>query len=127
MARQTFSKKEHLVSLPDINALFAQKSGMIHAYPLRLIYKVIDSDNPVPALVLISVSKRHFKHATDRNRAKRQIREAYRLQKSILWDALVAKGKKIHLALLWLSDSPVSSKKVAISVQDLLKTLAGKL
>ena len=127
MARQTFSKKEHLVSLLDIKALFDQKSGVINAYPLRLIFKYSNTENSVPALVLISVSKRHFKHATDRNKAKRQISEAYRLQKACLWEALESKKKKIHLAFLWQSDSPVSSEKIASSMQKLLTVLVDKL
>ena len=90
MAQYGFPHKEHLVSRTDIEALFMHKSGVINDFPLRLIYKEMpDTADDVPIKVLISVSKRHFKLAVDRNRAKRQIREAYRLNKAILWDALV--------------------------------------
>jgi ribonuclease P protein component len=46
------------------------------------------ADEDIPVQILISVSKRIFKKAVDRNQVKRYIREAYRIQKSILWDKI---------------------------------------
>ena len=128
MAQYGFPHKEHLVSRTDIEALFVHKSGVINDFPLRLIYKEMpDTADDMPIKVLISVSKRHFKLAVDRNRAKRQIREAYRLNKAILWDALVPKGKKVHIAFLWLSDNPVKSTQIVSSVQALLYALRDRI
>lgn len=79
----TFSKEEHLCSKRLIALLFS-KGSSFNLYPLRFIYH---SPQDVPAgstQVLISVSKRYFKRAVDRNRLKRQIREAYRLNKHLL-------------------------------------------
>ncbi|MBK8657991.1 MAG: ribonuclease P protein component [Bacteroidetes bacterium] len=47
-----------------------------------------------------SVPKRNFKHATDRNRVKRLLREAYRLQKFSFYTALIAADR--HLAIMWV-------------------------
>ena len=78
-----FPKAEHLTSRREIEALFSKGSMAAYKFPLRAIFHISNSES-VPVKVLISVSKRHFKHAVDRNRAKRQIREAYRLHKQVL-------------------------------------------
>ncbi|WP_338794206.1 ribonuclease P protein component [Bernardetia sp. MNP-M8] len=68
-----------------------KKGKSLFVFPLKVVFipkKVEDKKeennqkNTLPARLLISVSKRNFKKAVDRNRIKRQIREGYRLQKS---------------------------------------------
>lgn len=87
---QTFSKQERLSSVKDIETLF-KKGKSLFVFPLKVVFisKKIDDTTEEnqqkvipPARLLISVSKRNFKKAVDRNRIKRQIREGYRLQKS---------------------------------------------
>jgi ribonuclease P protein component len=80
----TFSKEEHLCSKRLISLLFS-KGSSFNLYPLRFVYHTPQDMSPGPPQVLISVSKRYFKRATDRNRLKRQMREAYRLNKYILY------------------------------------------
>ncbi|SDL73968.1 ribonuclease P protein component [Siphonobacter aquaeclarae] len=82
---QRFRKSERLKSKKTIDRLFARNNEEILAlfsYPL----KVSALPGPAEALpqILISVSKRHFKRAVDRNLIKRRIREAYRLNKALL-------------------------------------------
>jgi len=76
--------------------------------------------------VLVSVSKRHFRHAVDRNRAKRQLREAWRHHKETLASALPA-DKCLALAFLWLSDSPQPSAVVERRVCGLVQRIAKHL
>jgi ribonuclease P protein component len=79
----SFKKEERLCSKKLIDQLFREGSSF-NLYPLRFIYiKQLPPTAIVPQ-VLISVSKRNFKKAVDRNRLKRQIREAYRQNKTIL-------------------------------------------
>jgi ribonuclease P protein component len=79
----TFSKEERLCSKRLITLLFT-KGSSFNLYPLRFIVFNEQEAIPESTQVLISVSKRYFKRATDRNRIKRQIREAYRLNKHLL-------------------------------------------
>lgn len=58
-------------------------------FPIRVVYMPVEQGE-VPASILISVSKRRFKRAVKRNRVKRQIREAYRKNKSLLVDAIAS-------------------------------------
>jgi len=70
--------------------------------PLRVVYRVISSDESLPPLrVLISVPKRNFKKAVDRNLIRRRIKEAWRKNKQPLM-MMPEKGKRLELALLWI-------------------------
>ena len=103
----TFKKSERLCSKKVIDKLFdrkgSEKINSVFLYPFRVSYifnennvanneAAVDTPSEVlpqniasstPA-ILISVSKRYFKHAVDRNLIKRRTREAYRLNKSLL-------------------------------------------
>ncbi|GHA68012.1 ribonuclease P protein component [Pontibacter akesuensis] len=79
----TFSKEEHLCSKRLIALLFS-KGSSFNLYPLRFVYLTPQELPPGSTQVLLSVSKRYFKRAVDRNRLKRQMREAYRLNKQAL-------------------------------------------
>lgn len=79
--RHTFPKEEHLCRKKLIDELFGKRSSSFGVYPLRVVWLPSKSPTASPPQVLISVSKRGFKRAVDRNRLKRFIREAYRLNK----------------------------------------------
>ena len=76
--------------------------------------------------MLLSVSKRRLRHAVDRNRAKRQLREAYRLHKHLLVPHVPA-GHQLHLAFVWLRPAPVASAALHPVVSRLLHHIAEKL
>ena len=126
MKQFAFPKPEHLCLRLDIEKLFAAGSHSMTAYPLRVVYREVDYTSGPQVKVLLSVSKRRFKHAVDRNRAKRQLREAYRLNKHLLLEAL-PEGKGLHVAFLWLSDRPVASKQIHSRLTNLLMRVAEKL
>ena len=76
----SFPKEERLRSKKLIAELFRNGSSF-NMYPLRFVFLKSDSNSSQFPQILISVSKKYFKKAVDRNRIKRQIREAYRLNK----------------------------------------------
>ena len=82
----SFPKEEHLCRKKLINELFGRGSSF-GLYPLRLVWLPTAAPTAAPPQVLVSVSKRSFKRAVDRNYLKRLLREAYRLQKYRLLEA----------------------------------------
>ena len=122
----TFRKAERIVSRRLIEQLFTDNYSMA-AFPLRAVYQLIGrSAGDEPVQVLVSVSKKRFRHAVDRNRIKRQVREAYRLHKQVLSDA-VPSDKRLLLAFIWLSDRHLPSAGVSSRVVSLLHRIAEKL
>ncbi|HKZ36214.1 MAG TPA: ribonuclease P protein component [Chryseolinea sp.] len=85
MGKFTFQKKERLSKEKLIKELF-DKGSSFYLFPFKVFFMA----NPDPEYpfhqILISVSKRNFKRAVDRNLIKRRIREAYRLNKTKLPD-----------------------------------------
>ena len=82
--------------------------------------------NEPPVQLLVSVPKKHFKHAVDRNRVKRQVREAFRLHKQTLHDA-VPPTSQLLLAFVWLSDSHSPSVTVERRVVGLMQRVAERV
>ncbi|GAA4234120.1 ribonuclease P protein component [Postechiella marina] len=79
--KYTYNKKEKLKSKKLIDQLFTEGKS-VSAYPLRLVYMPTSFNEDVIAKTGVSVSKRNFKTAVDRNRIKRLLREIYRLNKA---------------------------------------------
>ncbi|MCO4292323.1 ribonuclease P protein component [Solitalea sp. MAHUQ-68] len=80
----TFKKEERLCSKLLINELLQNGSSFL-LYPFRIVWLPVQVNaQNSPAQILISVSKKRFKRANKRNRIKRLIKEAYRLNKQQL-------------------------------------------
>lgn len=82
----TYPKKEKLKSKKTIELLFSEGKS-VAKYPLRLVYSATQNQEE-KLLFGVSVSKKHFKNAVDRNYYKRVLRECYRLNKHLLIDHL---------------------------------------
>lgn len=85
--KHTLGKEERLKSKKLIERLY-KEGNSLKAFPLRMMYLRADITSNFPAQVGVSVPKRNFKLAVDRNRIKRLMRETYRLQKQIVYDNL---------------------------------------
>ncbi len=88
---QRLPKRERLYLKESIKEVFAQGKSFV-AYPLRVIYLIDDKELSARSQILVSVPKKYFKRAVDRNRIKRLVRENYRLNKSDLQRTLAEKG-----------------------------------
>ena len=80
---QKFTKAERLSSKKEITALFNEGKSFAISH-IRVVYRFLPKQEERPNAILVSVPKKHFKHAVDRNLLKRRIREAYRLNKGLL-------------------------------------------
>ena len=83
--RKRLRKSQRLSSQKQIQALFTEGKSF-NVPPFAIRYSKLTDRDLTSHQVLVSVSKRNFKRAVDRNRIKRQIREAYRLNKHLLDD-----------------------------------------
>ena len=83
----TYPKKEKLKSKTTIDLLFSEGNS-VSKFPLRLVYVENKEENAELMKMGVSVSKKYFKKAVDRNYFKRVLRETYRLNKHILIDNL---------------------------------------
>ena len=108
------TKTERLTSQLVIDKLFAGGNASMAAFPLRIVYMQMekqegsqqwDGVQQPPVSILVSVPKKRFRHAVDRNRMKRLVREAYRLNKHILWNALQEKNFRLAIAFVCITDT----------------------
>ena len=111
--RFTLSKEERICSKKLINELFTGNGRSMTAFLLRVVFmkRTIVDDQPRAAM-LVSVPKRYFKHAVDRNRVKRQVREAFRRNKSIITQNLTDDHEAVAMAFVWLTDEKFPSSEV---------------
>lgn len=118
-----FSKAERLCSKKTIEALFSKHNPeaiSLFSFPLRVVaLKKIGLENTLPA-VLMSVSKRNFKRATDRNRIKRLLREAYRTQKYLLADS----PDLAYIAFVYVGKEILPYEHIAKKLRFVLEQLA---
>lgn len=122
----TLHKSERLDRKKVIEKMFAGGSRSFSVFPLRVVYLPVE-ELDVPVSILVSVSKRRFKRAVKRNRVKRQIREAYRLNKHLLSNALSGSQTRLAVAFIYLSDELVPSSVIEERMKIALSRIAEKL
>ena len=122
----TLHKAVRLNRKKVIEKMFAGGSRSFSLFPLRVVCLPVE-ELDVPVSVLVSVSKRRFKRAVKRNRVKRLIREAYRLNKQPLLEAVQRSGCRLAVAFIYLSDRVVEFSLLADRMQVALSRLAEEL
>ncbi|NBP68380.1 MAG: ribonuclease P protein component [Cytophagia bacterium] len=120
MTARTLGKAERLHSKKLIQELFT-KGSSFYLHP----FKVLILPNPIPELelhqVLVSVSKRNFKKAKDRNTIKRRVKEGYRLQK-----ADFNPSPSLLIAFIYIAKQVLPSSTIHPSLNQVLKKINQK-
>lgn len=122
----TLCKAERLNSKILIEKMFAGGSRSFSIFPIRVVYMPLEEQGAAPVSILISVPKKRFKRAVKRNRVKRQIREAYRVNKHALCQILSDKGQSMSIAFIYLSDQLAPSDEIGEKMKTLLARIAEK-
>ena len=118
----TFKKEERLYSKKIINRLFSDGKSFIIS-PFRVVWLEGEPEMKYPAKVLISVSKKKFKRAVDRNLLKRRTREAYRKNKDSFYKFLNRNSKSCVFALLYISGEQNKYKEIEEKIILILQRL----
>ncbi len=118
----TFRKPEKICNQNQIDNLFREgksfKSGQF-----KLLYIETETTGQPYVQVLIAVPKKNLRHAVDRNRMKRLIREAYRLNKHKILNEYSKVGKHVDIAFIFLGKQPVSQAETISAINVLLVRL----
>ncbi len=112
MKKYSYTKEERLCSKKQIDLLFSKGSSFV-LYPFRILW----IQNPEPALypaqVVLSVPKKRFKRAVDRNRIKRRIRESYRILKTDkLYPFLREHNINLYLMIIYTGNEIITTKEI---------------
>ena len=114
--RLSYSKKEKLKSKKQIDQLFS-KGQSISEFPLRMVYLSCKHSDDEIIKTAVSVSKRNFKKAVDRNRIKRLLREAYRLNKGSIFNNITT---QYALMILYIGSDEPSFHQIDSAMKKLL-------
>ena len=116
---ESFGRKEKLKSKVIIDRLFAEGNSL-KKYPLRLIFLPLEATPEAVNKAGVSVPKRSFKKAVDRNKIKRLMREAYRKNKYLVSSNL---DRSYALMFIYIGREINSYSKIFRATEELLKDL----
>ena len=102
--------------------LFSQGKS-INVSPLRLVYMRHVFTEDIPGQIMITAPKRKFKKAVDRNRTKRIIREAYRLQKHKIYEI---ENVKFAMVLSYIGHEPITISAAEKALSTIIEKLTSR-
>ncbi|HAX92382.1 MAG TPA: ribonuclease P protein component [Bacteroidales bacterium] len=120
--RQTFSRNDRLCRTRLIQDLF-EKGNAFYTSLFKVFWVIPDSIIPSPAQVAVSVPKKGFRHATDRNLLKRRIRESYRKRKHRLYSFLREEGISITFILIYRGSKIADYDSIDKAVEEVIEKL----
>ena len=118
----TLGKNERLKSRKQIELLFSEGKKFSIA-PFRVHYLFNESASP-PLQFGVGVSNRNFKKAVDRNKIKRRVREAYRLQKISLEQKVKVKKSPCRMFIIYTGKEMPEYHEVFVQVNKILEKLS---
>lgn len=123
-----FRKEERLKSRKVIQALFNRQGESFAQYPLRLVWMpMAERRSAYPVQFGLSVPKRRFKKAVDRNKIKRKIREAYRLQKHKIHTALDKEEEQYAFMVLYTGQEMETYQEIEAAMKQLIRRFIKKV
>jgi len=120
--KHTLNRNERLHSKKLIDQLF-EKGDSFFVYPFKVFSLKAEPTFPYPAQLFISVPKRNIKKATDRNKIKRLIREAYRLNKAIIAGQPKSRGNQLVFGLIYIQKTILSFAEIERKIILILQRL----
>lgn len=124
----TFRKEEHLKSRKVIQALFNRQGASFGQYPLRLVWMPMEErKSAYPVQFGLSVPKRHYKKAVDRNLLRRRIREAYRLNKHRIYEKLGEQEPQYALMVLYTGREILPFQEIEKAMQLMIRRFLKKV
>lgn len=117
----TFDKNAKLKSKKAIESLFTEGQSYV-SHPIRIVFTAKESET-YTMQIGVSVAKKKFKHAVDRNLLKRRIREAYRLNQELV----ELSNYDINALFIYTSSSIKNSEVINKSMQEILQKLNTKI
>ncbi|MFP4555553.1 MAG: ribonuclease P protein component [Bacteroidales bacterium] len=123
MKPQSFPKRERLSSKKIIDKLFAT-GNTVFCYPVMSKFILENTDGEKPSLkVLTVVPKKRIKKAADRNKVRRRIREAYRVNKLPLYALKEQENKHIYIALVYVSSDEHSYTDLESAINSIIQNI----
>ncbi|MBD5338791.1 hypothetical protein HDR69_02235 [bacterium] len=137
---QNFPKSERLRHKTLVDGLFREGKSLFE-YPVRLVYRPLTQaqldnafninipDRIAPLQVMVTVPKKKRRHAVDRVRMRRRIREGWRLQRRRLREAVEAhpEFRTLSVALICAADTDVDSNRIHAKIGKLISRLISLL
>lgn len=128
MPGHTFHKNERLKSRKAIGKIF-QEGQSIFVYPLKIVW--VPRENTTapnfPVQFTQSVPKRRYAKASQRNRIRRRIREAYRLYKHLLNNALATSDAQFALMVIYIGKEELAYQQIEKATQKWIKIFLKKV
>ena len=129
MANYTLPRSERLRSLKAIRRLFGEgHSGFV--YPFRYVWiadRRAGEDEGRGIEAMFSVPKKFHKRANKRNLLKRRTREAYRLNREALSQAVAERDVTLDIAFVYSTKECHSHKTITNALQRILEQVCEHL
>ncbi len=126
MSLHSFNREERLKSRKIIAQLFSDGHSF-GQYPLRLIWLAAAlPKSKAPIQCTVSVAKKKFPKAVHRNRIRRQIKEAYRLNKHWVYEALDPQEPQYAFMILYVAREALPYEEIEQAMKKMLKRFLKK-